>query len=307
MNAGSFDFACPRCRAPLELEPPDACRCPRDGARYPRIDGIWRFLTPERDAYFAQFIREYETVRAAEGRGSDDPAWYRALPRVARDDRFAADWAIRAAGYAALIKQVVAPREQASGIQRVLDLGAGNGWLAYRLSWRGHDVAAVDLLANARDGLGAHRQYDAPFFPVQAEFERLPLADAQADLAIFNSSLHYAACYETVLAEALRVTSPGGALVILDSPIYHDGASGAQMVAERQAQFRRAYGFASDAVPSENYLTYDRLRALGASLGVRWQLSRPARGWRWRMRPWMARLRGWREPAEFLLIVGTRI
>ncbi len=306
MSAAPFVFACPQCRTLLDTESADARRCPRDGTRCSCNDGIWGLLTPARAAYFAQFTREYETVRAAEGRGSDDPAWYRALPHVAPGDRFAVDWAIRAAGFDALIARVVAPRERASGAQRVVDLGAGNGWLAHRLSQRGHNVAAVDLLTNARDGLGAHRRYDAPFTPVQAEFECLPLADAQADLTIFNSSLHYAARYETVLAEALRVTAPGGALVILDSPIYREGASGAQMVAERQTQFRRAYGFASDAVPSENYLTYDRLRALGASLGVRWQLARSPRGWRWRMRPWLARLRRRREPAEFLLIVGMR-
>ena len=38
---------------------------------------------------------------------------------------------------------------------RILDLGAGNGWMSYRLALQGHLPIAVDLLTNDRDGLGA--------------------------------------------------------------------------------------------------------------------------------------------------------
>ena len=59
---------------------------------------------------------------------------------------------------------------------RLLDLGAGNGWLSYHLARRGHEAAAVDLTVNDFDGLGAHVHFDAPFTPVQAEFDHLPFA-----------------------------------------------------------------------------------------------------------------------------------
>lgn len=32
----------------------------------------------------------------------------------------------------------------------------------------------------------------------------------------------------------------------------------------------------------------------------------PSYGWRWAMRPFLARLRGQREPARFALLVGQR-
>jgi len=306
-SAPSLKFACPACRTPLEAAGPEALRCPADGAVYRRVDGIWRFLLPEREAFFQQFMREYETVRRAEGRGSDDPAYYRALPFEDRTGRFRDDWRIRAKSFQTLVERVLVPLEaERERPLVILDLGAGNGWLSYRLAQRGHAVAAVDLLTNAFDGLGAHVHYDAAFTPVQAEFDRLPFTDGGADLVVFNASLHYSTDYERTLGEALRVLRSDGRLVIMDSPVYRDARSGEQMVREREAQFEAKYGFPSDALPSENYLTYDRLEELAEALGLRWELIRPFYGWRWALRPWKARLLGRREPAQFLVIVGRR-
>lgn len=303
----AFAFACPACGALLEAPAPDERRCPADDALYHRQDGIWRFLTPERAAVYRQFVREYETVRRTEGRGSNDPAYYRALPFEDCSGRFQADWQIRARSFETLVERVVIPLEaERDRPLRVLDLGAGNGWLSYRLARRGHHVAAVDLLVDALDGLGAHVHYDAPLIPLQAEFDRLPLAGRQADLAIYNASFHYTTDYVITLGEALRILRDGGRLVVMDSPVYHDGTSGQQMVQEREAQFEQTYGFPSNSLPSEHYLTYRRLNRLAGELGLVWQLITPFYGWRWVLRPWKARLLGRREPARFLLIVGTQ-
>ncbi len=141
---------------------------------------------------------------------------------------------------------------------------------------------------------------------MQAEFDRLPFTEHQADLIIFNASLHYSTHYEITLAEALRVLRPDGSLVILDSPVYRSAASGAQMVREREAAFTQAYGFPSNALPSENYLTLQRLNDLSAQLHLRWRIIRPFYGWRWLWRPIKARLLRRREPAHFAVIVGQR-
>jgi SAM-dependent methyltransferase len=282
-------------------------RC-ETGHEYWRLDGIWRMLAPERAARFAQFMRDYESVRVREQRGSNDAAYYRALP-YAVTGRWSADWAIRAQSYEALIHHVLEPVEaETHGANTILDLGAGNGWLSNRLVQRPgrHFVAAVDLQTNALDGLGAHLHYDTDFVPVQAEFEHLPFADGQFDLVIFNASLHYSEDYESTLREALRVVKQGGAVVILDTPVYRSAASGQRMMAERQQQFEQTYGFRSDALRTEGYLTHDRLAALGESLGVRWRLIRPRYGLRWMLRRVIGRIRTRREPAEFRLIVGTR-
>ncbi len=305
MAESRFEFSCPQCGSPLTRRSPEEQVCPVDGIHYQAIDGIWRFLLPGRALALEQFIREYETVRTAEGRWSDDPAYYRALPCADLTGKFAADWRIRARSLEALVAHVIAPRERGNPLA-VLDLGAGNGWLSYRLAQRNHHVAAIDLLTNPRDGLGAHVYYDKTLTLVQAEFDCLPFANSQFDVAIFNSSLHYAVQYESTLQAALRVLVSDGTLVILDTPIYRNAASGKQMVAEREAQFKQAYGFASNALASENFLTYKRLDELGHNVGVDWEWIRSWRGWRWAARPWLARMRGQREPAEFLLIMGRR-
>ena len=188
----------------------------------------------------------------------------------------------------------------------MLDLGAGVGWLSNRLAELGHDPCAIDLNLDPRDGLGAARHYGGDWPRVQAEFDRLPLADRQADLVIYNASLHYSTAYRSTLAEALRVLRPGGRIVVLDSPIYRHDASGRQMIAERQAAFARDHGTRSDALPSVGYLTWAMLRELGRELGLRWRVIRPWYGWRWALRPWRARLACKREPSTFALLVAQR-
>jgi SAM-dependent methyltransferase len=302
-----FAFACPLCHARLQTRARDERFCPVHERPFRRIDGIWRFLVPERLGYFQRFMREYETVRRAEGRGSEDAAYYRALPFQDRSGNFEDDWRIRAKSFQALVRWVIQPLEEGgSKPLRALDLGAGNGWLSYRLAQRSHHVAAVDLATNRMDGLGAYVHYDASFVPIQAEFDCLPLLGGQADLVVFNGSLHYAIDYRTTLAEALRVLRAGGRLVIMDSPVYHDARSGKEMVRERERRFAGTYGFPSNAIPSENYITYDRLNQLAHDLKLNWRLIQPWYGWRWALRPWMARVRRRREPAQFLLAVGER-
>jgi SAM-dependent methyltransferase/uncharacterized protein YbaR (Trm112 family) len=298
-----FQLVCPACRADLELDA-DQARCGACAATYACDGGIWRLLARERVGYFAQFIAEYEVVREAEGRGSDSPDYYRALPFADLSGRFAEDWRIRARSFEALLQHVVVPLERRGRPLRVLDVGAGCGWLAARMTERGHVAAASDLLTNDRDGLGAHIHFDQRFLPIQAEFERLPLADGQLDLLVVNAALHYATDYRAVLSGALRLLRAGGVLAIVDTPVYHDSESGAQMMRERGEYFAQRYGFRGDSLPCEGYLSYARLDQLAGQLRIRWRMHRPNHGWRWALRPLRARLRGRREPAAFPLIVA---
>src|SRR6267378_6158682 len=130
----------------------------------------------------AQFTREYTTVRRAEGWGSADRAYYQALPFTDLTGRFPRIWRIRAKSYVTFITRVLEPleartgnpetlfppldkeprsggRHEASVRLRILDLGAGNGWLSNRLAQRGHSVTAIDLSDDPFDGLGAGRHY----------------------------------------------------------------------------------------------------------------------------------------------------
>src|SRR5512142_2139508 len=153
-----FVFACPRCRSPLNQSSADEMDCPADGLQFRRVGGIWRMLLPERVPTFEQFRREYETIRQAEGRGEAKADYYRALPDRDLTGRMAQAWRIRRASFDALVEHVANPlaRRLARPL-RILDLGAGNGWLSNRLAGLGHAAAAVDLADNDFDGLGCYR------------------------------------------------------------------------------------------------------------------------------------------------------
>ena len=190
---------------------------------------------------------------------------------------------------------------------RILDLGAGVGWLSHRLATLGHQPCAIDINVHDEDGLAAARHY-APDWPhLQAEFDRIPIASESADLAIFNGSVHYSIDYGSTLREALRVIGPTGAVVIIDSPIYRDRASGERMVAELQANFERRAGTRGDVLPCRRYLTWADIETLGNELQLRWRIVRPWYGMRWALKPWISRLRATREPAQFALLAGYPI
>ncbi len=298
-------FICPRCQAKLERSAPDRVTCPQDGLEFRREEGIWRFLLPESEAHYARFIADYEAVRGYEQRGSTSASYYRALPFKDFSGRYRADWRVRAHSFNVLVKNVLTRLQ--NPVQRslkILDLGAGNGWLSNRLSAQGDRVVAVDLLVNKQDGLGAWKYYENSFIPVQAQFDHLPIMDRFADAVIFNASLHYAEDYARTLKEALRVLSNEGSIVIMDSPVYKRSSAGEKMVEERKKDFSARYGFASDSLQSENYLTYIRLQDLARELNITWKFITPFYNLQWTLRPLLAFLLHRREPAKFHVIVG---
>ena len=135
--------------------------------------------------------------------------------------------------------------------------------------------------------------------------DALPFADAQADLVVFNASLHYSTDYGRTLGEACRVLRTGGRIVVMDTPIYRHDSAGKQMVDERHADFERRFGTRSDSVASIEYLTEATLDQLESQLDLRWRRHRTWYGWRWAARPWKAWLRRQREPSRFVVLVGS--
>src|SRR5262249_37371934 len=153
----------------------------------------------------------------------------------------------------------------------VLDLGAGCGWMSYRMSQRGHRPVAVDLLSDGLDGLGAARHYP-PFPRFEAEFDRLPFADTSFDVAVFNASLHYSSDYAKTLSEVRRCVRPGGRVIILETPVYRERSHGEMMRSERHTQFLAQYGTASDHVRSVEYLDLGTIDSLARDLKIHWRI-----------------------------------
>jgi len=136
-----------------------------------------------------RFLKDYRTIRTAEGRGSFVSAYYRALPYRDLSGQNSAQWAIRGRSYRYFEKKILAPIERETGRElKVLDLGAGNGWMSNRLSLRQHKPVALDIFNDAMDGLGAAHHYESHFPLLEAEFDHLPFRESSFDLAVFNAS-----------------------------------------------------------------------------------------------------------------------
>ena len=295
---------CPRCRANI-----DRLECQFCGFTMRVNDEIVHALPPDRSAYYARFIADYERIRAAEGRGSQKNEFYLGLPYKDLSGRNSKQWKIRARSYDYLIKHMLNRNRKADG-RRILDLGAGNGWMCYRLALAGYSPFAVDLLTNDDDGLRAaehFRKYLPAMFPrFRAELARLPFQDAQFDAVVFNASLHYAEDYAATLREAFRCVRRGGNVVVCDTPWYSREDSGRRMVAERKAVFLDRFGTASDSISSLEFLTDDRLRELEDELSIRWTIHSPRYGFKWAIRPLVARLCNRREPSRFRIYAAQK-
>jgi SAM-dependent methyltransferase len=252
------------------------------------------------------FLEQYRHVRHSEGRGSEDPAYYLALPYQDLTKRNSGMWAMRARTYRYFERRILARLEKSAGRPLdIVDLGAGNGWLCYRLSSRGHRALALDIFSDALDGLRATRHYSCRFPVIEAEFDVLPFPSDCFDLAIFNASLHYSNDYLATLSEVRRVLRPSGLLAILDSPVYRKPEDGQRMVAERRHRYEEQYGFPSDALNSVEYLDVRTLRELGRTLAIDWTIYRPWYGLAWHLRPWKAQLQRRRPPSHFWILTGV--
>ncbi|MBS1819233.1 MAG: metalloregulator ArsR/SmtB family transcription factor [Acidobacteria bacterium] len=101
---------------------------------------------------------------------------------------------------------------------RVADLGCGEGYLTIEAARWASRVIAVDrsdaVLARAK-ALAARRRVDNVTWK-RGDLEKLPIRDASVDVALLSQALHHAANPARAVAEAARITVPGGRVLILD-------------------------------------------------------------------------------------------
>ena len=210
---------------------PDRVVRQENGIHYP-VDG-----PTEADV---RFVEEYRSIRRREGRGSDDPEFYLRLPEGDFSGRRGEEWRQRRVSLRWLLRHL-----RGRGPLWVLDAGAGNCWLTHHLAARGDRVVALDVEDGEYDGLGAGEHYlrtgGVTFDRICSSFERVPLRSGILDLIVYNGAIHYALDLFSVIAEGVRLLKPEGEIVIMDSPLYSDPASGERMVSQRGGPDRARY------------------------------------------------------------------
>jgi DNA-binding transcriptional ArsR family regulator len=100
----------------------------------------------------------------------------------------------------------------------VADLGCGEGYLTVEAARWASKVIAVDrsevVLTRAR-ALARRRRVSNVIWK-KGELEKLPMRDASVDVAMLSQALHHAQHPARAVAEAARITTPGGRVLVLD-------------------------------------------------------------------------------------------
>jgi ubiquinone/menaquinone biosynthesis C-methylase UbiE/8-oxo-dGTP pyrophosphatase MutT (NUDIX family)/uncharacterized protein YbaR (Trm112 family) len=239
---------CPQCRGHFEITAgrrSPTLRCLECFTEYAVVDGIPRLVISSRAKAMEKFCEKYNALRLREGWASDIPEFYLHLPFRDFSGRHAQEWQMRAQSFR-LVQNWLA-REISNRELRVLDAGAGSGWMSRCLA-ESHEVVAIDVNAGPH-GLAALSSAQRHFMAVQAELDRPPFASNSFDVVIVNASLHYTRSVEQFFEQIQRVLRPDGKLIVMDSPTYPTREA-AQAAHERS----RAY-YAQMGVPelAENY------------------------------------------------------
>lgn len=227
-----------------------------------RKEGSWVFLksaigqhrAPPLGAAVARLLAVSEVDDAAFAARCAEDRRHLAAIRAAREDNAAAYFARHAAEWDQLRSlhspdlAVEAALQAALGrdLGALLDIGTGTGRIAELLS---PAAAAVTGLDNSPDMLRLARAR-LQHLPadrldlVQGDFAALPFADASFDTAVFHQVLHYAQEPARALAEAARVTRPGGTLAVVD------------FAAHDREELRTAHAHARLGFTDEQMLTF---------------------------------------------------
>jgi 2-polyprenyl-6-hydroxyphenyl methylase / 3-demethylubiquinone-9 3-methyltransferase len=99
--------------------------------------------------------------------------------------------------------------------KRVLDVGAGGGFLSVELAQRGAHVVALDLAARALKAACTEASKRAlALSAVAASAEQVPLKDAVFDLVVCTDVLPHIVDKKLVFDELARLVKPGGQLFV---------------------------------------------------------------------------------------------
>jgi ubiquinone/menaquinone biosynthesis C-methylase UbiE/DNA-binding transcriptional ArsR family regulator len=200
-----------------------------------RKEGSWVFLrsaigegrAPPLGAAAAGLLAVAERDDAAFAARCAEDRRHLAAIRAAREASAAAYFARHAAEWDRLrglhspdgpVEEALAKALGASSLGALLDVGTGTGRMAELFAPRARQVTGFDMspemLRVARTRL-QHLPAEQVSL-VQGDFAALPFDPASFDTVLFHQVLHYAQDPAAVLAEAARVTRPGGRIAVVD-------------------------------------------------------------------------------------------
>ncbi|MFV9505599.1 MAG: class I SAM-dependent methyltransferase [Oscillochloridaceae bacterium umkhey_bin13] len=109
------------------------------------------------------------------------------------------------------------------GGERILDVGAGEGWASQHFALRGAEAVAIDVVPDPGFGLARswkRMQITNTFFDlIIGDNERLPFAENSFDYVFASNALHHHDYLERLFGSIYRVLKPGGRLIAIGDPL----------------------------------------------------------------------------------------
>ena len=256
-------YQCPSCDRSLDCIA-TGWYCAFENIIFKGSQGILNFIIPQRREKISEFLKVYQSIRRYENWGGSELDYYRSLPYEDKSNKHTNIWKVRAKSFAYLLGDINLRYSKSKAL--ILDLGAGNCWLALRLAHCNHHIVAVDLNTDEYDGLGVLSRFPAEevanIIPIQADFHQLPFPKNSFDIVVFNGSLHYASDIPTLVENTMKFLKHSGILYVVDTPLYTNPISGQRMIQDRLKEFKQKYRLQLDNEFIGSYLTTDMLHRL---------------------------------------------
>ncbi len=279
-------LGCPVCQKALNQQE-NSLYCPDDALSFAVQKGILCLISPEQQEEADAYAEEYRTQREEQGWRLLTAEEMAALPTVPPRGWDKIYWPVRHKSFQILMRWFKQEIDGRSQSLRVVDMGAGVGWLAGRLAMEAGEqveLVALDLSRDDAFGLGAagrlRQELEIPLTLVQGDIERPPFQPKSVDLLIYNASLHYAGDVGACLASAATLLRPGGVVVIMDSPI----STGPITAISQPPPGVEAAGESIEASRSGRPLANDKVAQALTEAGLDYEITKVGRGLRWQVR-----------------------
>ena len=203
------------------------------------------------------FSVRYCLLRKKEGRIYSDEEVSR-LPGIHQQHQYYKEWKIRKESSDRLKKYLTTKKRPL----RILEIGAGNGWLSAKLSGiSSSHVTGIDI--NSEELSQAKRVFSAienlHFFNCSLQDD--PVNNQQFDIIVFAASIQYFPSLRAVLNSALGRLEAGGEIHIMDSHFYQ--ANEVNAARQRTKDYFNRLGF-PDMVEQYFHHSWNELRSFNS-------------------------------------------
>lgn len=235
---------CPECGAALNMV---SAIC-ANGHDFKTENHVLRLVSAKTADRLDPFLEKFARFREKTGWFIEDREIFPRLPFI-KEEEAQGFWKAKQADFE-IVFQLLRGKQR----QKILEVGAWNGWLSHHLVRAGHVLTSVDYFIHEKDGQGAMKYYPEKWLAIQMEVEEMDLLAGDYDMIILNRC--YA--YYTYPAEALRQLKQklrqGGILLMTGLHIYPNGEARRAEMAAYEQTFLEENGFPLFSKPTRGYL-----------------------------------------------------